>query len=47
LDIKLIFQTIGVIFTPGSAFRKDDPKSAGEVSKQAVLKHVRKKKSAV
>lgn len=47
LDIKLIFQTIGVIFTPGSACKKEDSQIAGKLPKPPVTKRARKKKTAV
>jgi len=42
LDIKLILQTVRVIFTPGSTYKKEDAKSAGKALDPLKQEHVRK-----
>ena len=42
LDIKLILQTVRVIFTPGSTYKKEDAKSAGKTLDPLKQEHVRK-----
>lgn len=47
LDIKLIFQTIRVIFTPGSAYKKEESQSKSKSPNPSLIKNTRKKKTAV
>lgn len=47
LDIKLIFQTIRVIFTPGSTYKKEDSQIKGKVPKSSDYKRKYSKKTAI
>lgn len=47
LDIKLIFQTIRVIFTPGSAYKKEDSQIVNKSSKPSEIKRPRSNKTAI
>lgn len=47
LDIKIMLQTIRVLFTPGSAYKKEGTQTAGKVSKTPVTRRPHSRKKAI
>lgn len=47
LDIKIMLQTVRVLFTPGSVYKKEGTQAAGKVSKTPVTRRPHSRKKAI